>query len=327
MAAATASSRSPDAARPKRGPKPAPPSPLRRTAEFVNRKTLRVEHLLNYKYSEEVRRIATRLCLTPPESHGAQILRSHELRFAPLPYAAPAHTDRFGNRIVEVRHEAAKSNLTIVAEIAVDTACHYDRAGLSLPMPILPDAEAPADAFREPTPLTEPGDDLREAAAQKRSTRPADSDPFDFAFALSRKVYQTMRYTPGSTTVKTTAPQAWAARRGVCQDYAHVLLALLRECGTPARYVSGFLPGEGAMHAWVEALLPARPDVPQDGPDAWYALDPTHDCWVTERYVTVAVGRDYADVSPTSGTFYGRAPGDLSHHSRVAVETQETAAL
>jgi transglutaminase-like putative cysteine protease len=301
---------------------PAPPSPLRRRATFVNRTTLHVEHLLNYRYPAEAHRIATRLVLTPPDIHGPQVLRSHELHVAPLPHAQPTHRDEFGNAVVEFRHEAAKRNLSFAVEMCLDTACHYDDDGRPLAMPVLVGQGAPPARFCDPTPLTAPIDEFRAVADDvRRALPPGADDPFDLTFALSRHVYRAMRYTPGATSVRTAAAEAWAGRHGVCQDFAHVLITLLRLGGVPARYVSGFLPGEGAMHAWVEALLPARPDAPADGgPDAWYGIDPTHDRWVNERYAVVAVGRDYADVTPTSGTFFGRAPGVLTHHSRVKVD-------
>ena len=94
----------------------------------------------------------------------------------------------------------------------------------------------------------------------------------------------------------------------MCQDYAHLMLAVCRAAGVPARYVSGHLTGEGGSHAWVEILEVERP-----GDEAVaIGFDPTHDRPVDDRYLTVAVGRDYADVAPTSGTFHGRARGELT---------------
>ena len=114
-----------------------------------------------------------------------------------------------------------------------------------------------------------------------------------------------MRYTPGITTVQTTASEAWAQAAGVCQDFTHVTLSLLRAVGIPARYVSGYLytgSGEvgetviGESHAWVEVW---------DG--RWHGLDPTNGRVVGEGHVVVARGRDYADVSPLRGSM----PADI----------------
>jgi transglutaminase-like putative cysteine protease len=127
-----------------------------------------------------------------------------------------------------------------------------------------------------------------------------------------------MSYGFDRTGVHTTAGQALAAGHGVCQDYAHLMLALCRLLGIPARYVSGHLVGEGGTHAWVEVLLP--------GPGrsvevlAW---DPTHDRPADLRYLTVAVGRDYRDVAPVSGTYRLPHRGWLSASCRVGVARLE----
>ena len=109
-------------------------------------------------------------------------------------------------------------------------------------------------------------------------------------------------YQFGATGVQTPAAMALHLGRGVCQDYAHLAISMLRELGVPVRYVSGHLLGEGAPHAWIEALLP-DPDAP--GSLRVVAYDPTHQVSPGLNYITVAVGRDFADVSPTSGTFQG----------------------
>ncbi len=113
----------------------------------------------------------------------------------------------------------------------------------------------------------------------------------------------------GVTGVQTPAAMALALGQGVCQDYAHVLLAVLRLLGVPARYVSGHLLGEGAPHAWVEALFE---DARVPGGIDVVAFDATHRRRAGLNYVTVAVGRDFADVTPTSGVFRGAAKGTLS---------------
>ena len=130
-----------------------------------------------------------------------------------------------------------------------------------------------------------------------------------------------MTYTPGATEVETTAAEALALGRGVCQDYAHIMLALCRLAGLPARYVSGHLLGEGGTHAWVEVLLPAA-GRPRHA--AAFAFDPTHDRRAGLSYVTVAVGADYGDVAPTSGTFEARRRGGaLVSRRRVALTAIE----
>ena len=102
--------------------------------------------------------------------------------------------------------------------------------------------------------------------------------------------------------------------KGVCQDYAHILLTLLRLLNVPARYVSGHLVGEGAPHAWVEAFIERGPDDTEI-----IGYDPTHARRVRLDYLTVAVGRDFADVSPTSGSYGGPALGRLSASKQAEI--------
>jgi transglutaminase-like putative cysteine protease len=109
-------------------------------------------------------------------------------------------------------------------------------------------------------------------------------------------------YQFGATGVQTPAAMALHLGRGVCQDYAHLAISILREMGVPVRYVSGHLLGEGAPHAWIESLLP-DPDVRDQL--RVVAHDPTHRVAPGLNYITVAVGRDYGDIAPTSGTFQG----------------------
>jgi len=114
---------------------------------------------------------------------------------------------------------------------------------------------------------------------------------------LCATVHDYFTYTPGETNVMTTAGEAFAERKGVCQDYAHVLITLCRMAGMPARYVSGLFIGEGASHAWAEIWL--------DG--FWYGIDPTHNCPADEKYLKLCIGRDYSDCPLERGVFSGWA--------------------
>jgi transglutaminase-like putative cysteine protease len=123
-------------------------------------------------------------------------------------------------------------------------------------------------------------------------------------------VHKEMDYIAGTTSVHTSALEAFAERRGVCQDYAHLTLVLLRSMGIPSRYVSGYLhpkPGAaigetvaGQSHAWIEAWT-----------GQWWGYDPTNNLAVNEQHVSVGVGRDYADVPPLKGVFSGGGSTDL----------------
>lgn len=129
------------------------------------------------------------------------------------------------------------------------------------------------------------------------------------ATALAMAVHETMRYEPGRTSVTTTAAQAFAAGAGVCQDYAHILLTLCRRAGIAARYVTGYMLGEGASHAWVEAF------------DAktgfWIGLDPTNGCRINCGYIAVGRGRDANDCSVSRGVMNGVANQTVSISLKV----------
>lgn len=153
------------------------------------------------------------------------------------------------------------------------------------------------------------------------------SDRLDDPLTVARKtmaaIHEAFAYVPRSTRVDSPIDDALAARRGVCQDFAHVMLAVLRRRGLPSRYVSGYIAPAidkdgarraSATHAWVEVLLPEI---------GWLGLDPTHNIEAGVRHVRVAIGRDYADVPPTRGTFKGGAAGELS--VSVTIDTDDRA--
>jgi transglutaminase-like putative cysteine protease len=137
-------------------------------------------------------------------------------------------------------------------------------------------------------------------------------NPYDLLLELNGKLYELFDYAPNTTHVDSPIDDALRARRGVCQDFAHIMIALVRQLKIPCRYVSGYLYHEdkshdrspaGATHAWVEAYL---------GDLGWVAFDPTNDLVGCDRHVRVAVGRDYADVPPTRGVYKGEAESELS---------------
>ena len=134
---------------------------------------------------------------------------------------------------------------------------------------------------------------------------------------LNSKVYGTFAYVKQSTSVDSQIEVALRSRQGVCQDFAHIMIALVRNLRIPCRYVSGYLyhdalhedrSAEGATHAWVEALLPGL---------GWIGFDPTNDLIAGGRHIRTAIGRDYADVPPTLGTMKGSADGELQVRVRV----------
>lgn len=134
----------------------------------------------------------------------------------------------------------------------------------------------------------------------------------------SQYIFENFQYTKGITTVETTVDEILEHRGGVCQDFAHVLLQILRTMKIPSRYVSGYIcpnkngmRGEGATHAWVEAWIPAY---------GWAGIDPTNNVWVTNKHIKLAVGRNFNDCSPIKGTFKGSADQNLSVYVSVGYE-------
>lgn len=300
----------------------------------VNRARLLVTNSSNFLYASPVRRVLTELRLVPQTRHGLQVLQDVKLHVAPLPYDEPRRRDEWGNVVIQTRHDAVASQLTVVAELVVETECAYTSDGAALPIPVPFDAgfDRLAD-FAATTALTMP-DWAMEADAhimEREISRTGSlmDDPFGFAARLAHRVHHAMTFRTGSTGVGTTARDAWEARTGVCQDYTHILLTFCRLMGLPARYVSGMVPGEGVMHAWAEVLLPGIPVGDENHLKerlCWYPIDPTYNKWVNEKYVAVAVGRDYRDALPTSGTYYG-GKSDLRYKSRVVIAASETRLL
>ncbi len=131
-------------------------------------------------------------------------------------------------------------------------------------------------------------------------------------------IYKRYKYVKGITTIETTVDEILEHRSGVCQDFAHLMLQILRNIGIPSRYVSGYIcpnkngmRGEGATHAWVEAYIPGH---------GWAGIDPTNNVWVTNTHVKLAIGRDFNDCSPVKGTFRGNAKQQLSVYVSVGYE-------
>src|SRR6185436_14912550 len=138
------------------------------------------------------------------------------------------------------------------------------------------------------------------------------------AVDFCKYVYENFTYEKGITTVETTLDEIWKLKTGVCQDFAHILLVMLRHLNIPARYVSGYvcpnkggMRGEGATHAWVEAFIPSH---------GWLGLDPTNNCMVNETHVRLAVGRNFSDCSPVRGTYRGVSDHTLEVSVTVSYE-------
>lgn len=267
-----------------------------------------LEQRFRYRYDTPVVRLRHRLVVVPPAAHGGQYRLDHGLTVSGALVSVSESLDSFGNHVTELG--AATVSEWIEFEAWALVGCR-GAGGVATVAP----ESAGDDRLLAPTPLTETDGRLADAAGELSATA---SGAMDLAERACAWTHRSMTYQHGITGVHTTAAEALAGGQGVCQDYAHVMLALCRQAGLPARYVSGHLLGEGGSHAWVEVVVddPLRTS---SGRMVAVAFDPTHDRRAGQGYFTVAVGRDYADVAPTSGTFEGTGPGLLSAAKRLGL--------
>ena len=270
-------------------------------------KTLNFKFTTTVEFSEEIEQHDFILrCL--PKSGAWQTVRAR-LEIDP---AEPfdVQTDSLGNDMAVGYIEAPHAHFT------------YKIEGTATVDATRPDTSEPHPIYLRETPRTAMTPEMRDFLADAASAGmremvtsgmgAASSATFTVEH-LMHTVADAMEYKPGSTTVNTTAREAFEQRAGVCQDFAHILIALIRACNIPARYVSGLTVGEGATHAWVEAYL--------DG--CWRGLDPTRDRLVDETYIVLAHGRDWADCPIERGTFQGFAQQTQSVFASVADVTAE----
>jgi transglutaminase-like putative cysteine protease len=241
-----------------------------------------------------------------PRSEGAQRCIRFGLTTAPASRVR-TYADHEGNIVHHFNIPGRHANLTLTAEALVEATA-----------PSEPPERLGADAWRRVDALTASGEfwELLNASPFARPTpllnelaSEIGADRRDDPLATVRRLMSDMsgrfQYSPRSTRVDSPIDEALAARRGVCQDFTHIMIALVRQLGIPCRYVSGYLfqdggdairSSEGATHAWAEALFP---DI------GWVGFDPTNNLIAGGRHVRVAVGRDYTDVPPTRGVYQG----------------------
>lgn len=279
-----------------------------------------IEHELVYSYDAPVRGSVMTLHLRP-HNGGLQILEHFSLDTDP-PGAVREFTDGFGNRAHFFTGHRPHGRLGITARSSV-------RVGRSAP----PGGTDGQGSQRVPERMTAAAPALQLMLQPSRFVRPRSpalasflaahgiergDDPLDSLTRLASTLFGIFEYAPGATAADSPIDHILETGRGVCQDYAHVMASIARRWGIPARYVSGYLaPGDGdagagESHAWVECRLPEQ---------GWLGLDPANDCVCDERHVRVAVGRDYADVPPSRGIFYGCQASTLT--TRVTVATAE----
>ena len=286
---------------------------------------LQITHETHYDYTPAVD-IAQHMAYLQPLTTARQQLLGHNLVITPEPAQKSAALDVYGNVRQFFSLQSPHQQLTVVAHSVVATQ--------SLPAP--PSTvtwEAVRERFRYSatgqydaaaefvfaSPYVPRHPDF---AAYARPSFEADMPLVVCARDLMRRIHREFIYESQSTEINTPALEALAQRKGVCQDFAHIMVAALRAMGLPARYVSGYLltqpePGQvrlvgsDASHAWVSVYVPDWPEGQR-----WLDLDPTNDRdgWGSpgEDYITLAVGRDYADVSPIRGVIHGGAHHTLS---------------
>lgn len=272
--------------------------------DAVDRVAFSVHQHFTYEYPGPIADLRQRLIVVPPAAHGDQRLCSYRIEADVPESARDEGTDAFGN------HRTTLHIPSVERRVVFSVTVNVERGGVSLQPVVRDDALQP---YLHSTKLTEADPALRRAAREigRRLTGHAE----DRALTIARWVHAQMAYMHDLTGVHTTAAEAFALRGGVCQDYAHVMLVLCRLNGIPARYVSGHLLGEGGTHAWVEVLAPAdRP-----GTSMALAFDPTHGRVAGLGYITVATGRDYADVPPTSGSFTAPYGGVLTAGKQASI--------
>jgi transglutaminase-like putative cysteine protease len=262
---------------------------------------VRVVHSTGYQYASPATQSYNEARLTPRSDRTQNVLAT---RIETTPATrAYRYTDYWGTEVTSFDLHAPHTEFTVLATSVVETAGAAEpvREGTWKDLR----SEAVIDEHTEylqPTKYTPRDRELASVAQALRKGR----GPADAVLAIAQWVHDQLTYRPGSTGVHSTATDAWRAREGVCQDYAHVTLVMLRSIGIPARYVSGYLHtrpsadlGEtvaGESHAWVDVWT-----------GGWWAYDPTNAMPVGPRHVWVATGRDYSDVAPLKGIFTGGA--------------------
>jgi transglutaminase-like putative cysteine protease len=291
----------------------------------------RVRHETVYHYGGSVAHSHQLLHLTPRDSI-TQTCQSRKITLEPQPSSRREHTDAFGNLVTRLEYDLPHDRLAVLAEVAVEVRAPAGveesasdpwetvRSGLTYSGEPLEADYLEACRFRMESSYVK----LKQAFTEYGGDCFAEGAPLlGAAQALMRKVHRDFKYAPGSTNIRTSAMEAFEARRGVCQDFAHVMIACLRSRGLAARYVSGYLRttppaaaapswvGADASHAWVSVFCP---------PFGWIDLDPTNDLRVATDHIVIAWGRDFGDVSPLRGVIIGGGQHRLS--VRVSVQAE-----
>src|SRR4051812_25693211 len=276
-----------------------------------------IRHVTKFQYSGPVSESLMEVRMHPRSEMNQRCL-TFQLSVSPRT-SVTSYRDYLGNTIYHFDVPGLHSQLIIVAEALVDVQTP-PQLPYSLPNSAwgeLDDLIAAGDYWEMlmPSSFSQQTPPLQELAKKLGVMR--RDDPLRVLCELNTSLYHWFDYVPKSTKVDSPIDDAIHSHTGVCQDFAHIMIALIRGLGVPARYVSGYLyhrskdqdrSSQGASHAWVEALLPGL---------GWVGFDPTNNLLVGERHIRTAIGRDYADVPPTRGVFKGTVESELSVGVRV----------
>jgi transglutaminase-like putative cysteine protease len=277
-----------------------------------------IVHTTQYDYSEAVS-VSHHVARVTPRTLAHQTCEQHQMEIDPPPAVVKTHVDYFGNEMTFFAMQSPHTGLTVRTRstVTVDEV-PASRRGSSVPW------ERAADPRLLPLEAVEcalevrPQRTLAKVAAYARSSFPPGCPLIEAVAALTARIHADFVFDSKATTVETSLAQVFELRRGVCQDFARMEIACLRALGIPARYVSGYLEtvppkgrlrlvGADASHAWVAVYCP---DI------GWVDVDPTNNVFPSGTHVTLAWGRDYADVSPTRGVILGGG----HHELKVSVD-------
>ncbi|HSS95592.1 MAG TPA: transglutaminase family protein [Terriglobales bacterium] len=270
-----------------------------------------VRHVTIFGYEPAVRESVMEVRMQP-RSEGRQRCLNFHLSVNPIANVM-SYRDFMGNTVHHFNIAGSHAQVKLTAQGVVEVESrNLPFAGAAGDWDELDALIAGEDHWEMmlPSEFTSPTDELQKLAKEIGCERRGNL--FEFLTELNQSMFQKFAYAPKSTKVDSPIDEALANRKGVCQDFAHIMIALLRGLKVPARYVSGYLfhepksndrSSDGASHAWVEVLVPKL---------GWVGFDPTNNLLADDRHLRVAIGRDYADVPPTRGVYKGDATSELS---------------
>ena len=277
-----------------------------------------IEHTTEFVYPEPATEAFSEIRLRPRDTLH-QTISHHQTRVTPS-VLVENYTDYFGNYVETVSVPFRHQRLSVTSICDVVTECHPDPLG-NLSLTVCEARLLYKSRLRELHDFIRPSKLITFSEGVRTLSDQLMPDTADFTASLrelNRHIFERFSYTPGATGVTTSVEEVVSRKEGVCQDFAHLMIAVCRMAGFPARYVSGYietdpapegaLVGATASHAWVEILSPNG---------FWVSFDPTNNIMESERHVQIGVGRDYSDVPPMKGTFKGTQRQILTVDVRV----------